>query len=87
MSVLFVEIGCEEIPARLQVKAVNDLCDNLCGRLVALGFTAEQGRMAVSPRHMAVEITGLETALPDAQKDRRGPRTDCLLYTSPSPRD
>ena len=25
--------------------------------------------MAVSPRHMAVEITGLETALPDAQKD------------------
>ena len=43
MSVLFVEIGCEEIPARLQVKAVNDLCDNLCGRLVALGFTAEQG--------------------------------------------
>ena len=76
MSVLFVEIGCEEIPARLQVKAVNDLCDNLCGRLVALGFTAEQGRVAVSPRHMAVEITGLETTLPDAQKDRRGPRTD-----------
>ena len=60
---------------QLQVKAVNDLCDNLCGRLVALGFTAEQGRVAVSPRHMAVEITGLETALPDAQKDRRGPRT------------
>ena len=29
MSVLFVEIGCEEIPARLQVKAVNDLCDKL----------------------------------------------------------
>ena len=76
MSVLFVEIGCEEIPARLQVKAVADLRNSLCGRLVALGFTAEQGRMAVSPRHMAVEITGLETALPDVQKDRRGPRTD-----------
>ena len=41
-----------------------------------MGFTAEKGRVAVSPRHMAVEITGLETALPDAQKDRRGPRTD-----------
>ena len=76
MSVLFVEIGCEEIPARLQVKAVADLCSNLCGRLSALGFTAEKGRTAVSPRHMAVEITGLETTLPDAQKDRRGPRTD-----------
>ena len=34
--------------------------------------------MAVSPRHMAVEITGLETALPDAQKDRRG-RAQMLL--------
>ena len=36
MSVLFVEIGCEEIPARLQVKAVADLRDSLCGRLVGL---------------------------------------------------
>ena len=76
MSMLFVEIGCEEIPARLQVKAVDDLCDGLCGRLVALGFTAQPGRIAVSPRHMAVEITGLETALPDAQTERRGPRID-----------
>ena len=76
MSVLFVEIGCEEIPARLQVKAVAGLRDSLCGRLVELGFSAKPGRMAVSPRHMAVEIGGLEKALPDAQTDRRGPRTD-----------
>ena len=76
MSVLFVEIGCEEIPALLQVKAVGDLCDGLCRRLTALGFTAKPGRMAVSPRHMAVEIEGLETALPDVQTDRRGPRAD-----------
>ena len=76
MSVLFVEIGCEEIPARLQEKAIADLRDGLCRRLAALGFTAEPGRMAVSPRHMAVEVTGLERALPDAQTDRRGPRTD-----------
>ena len=76
MSVLFVEIGCEEIPARLQAKAVTVLCDSLCSRLVALGFTAEPGRMAVSPRHMAVEITEVETTLPDAQTERRGPRMD-----------
>ena len=76
MSVLFVEIGCEEIPARLQVKAVEELSHGLCRRLAELGFTAKPGRMAVSPRHMAVEITGLETALPDMQTDRRGPRID-----------
>ena len=43
MSVLFVEIGCEEIPALLQVKGVADLRDGLCRRLAALGFTAEPG--------------------------------------------
>ena len=76
MSELFVEIGCEEIPARLQVKAVEELSYGLCRRLAELGFTAEPGRIAVSPRHMAVEIIGLESALPDTRKERRGPRID-----------
>ena len=76
MSTLFVELGCEEIPARLQKKAITDLADGLCRRLSALGFSAVPGRLAVSPRHMAVEVTGLETALPDSSTERRGPRTD-----------
>ena len=76
MSTLFVELGCEEIPARLQKKAISDLANGLCDRLAALGFTAAPGRLAVSPRHMAVEVTGLEAVLPDRSEERRGPRTD-----------
>ena len=76
MSTLFVELGCEEIPARLQKKAISDLADGLSRRLSDLGFSAVPGRLAVSPRHMAAEVTGLEASLPDAREERRGPRTD-----------
>ena len=76
MSTVFVELGCEEIPARLQARAISDLMQGLCSGLSALGFTATPGRMAVSPRHMAVEVTGLEAVLPDSRTERRGPRTD-----------
>ena len=76
MSIVFVELGCEEIPARLQARAISDLMQGLCSGLSALGFTATPGRLAISPRHMAVEVTGLETVLPDSRTERRGPRTD-----------
>ena len=76
MAVLFVEIGCEEIPARLQKKAISDLQDMFVKQLTALGFTAEAGRTAISPRHMAIEIAGLAERLQVANIERRGPRKD-----------
>jgi glycyl-tRNA synthetase beta chain len=76
MAILFVEIGCEEIPARLQKKAISDLQDMFVKQLTALGFTAEAGRTAISPRHMAIEIAGLAERLQDANIERRGPRKD-----------
>ena len=76
MAVLFIEIGCEEIPARLQKKAIFDLQKLFVEQLVALGFAAVAGRTAISPRHMAVEIKGLALSLQDAIIERRGPRSD-----------
>ena len=76
MAILFVEIGCEEIPARLQKKAIADLQKGLVDQLCALGFTPDGGRCAISPRHMAVEITGLADRLDDMVVERRGPRSD-----------
>jgi len=38
MAVLFLEIGCEEIPARLQKKAIADLKKGLVERLSHLAF-------------------------------------------------
>ena len=76
MAILFAEIGCEEIPARLQKKAIADLQKGLVDQLCALGFAPDGGRCAISPRHMAVEITGLADRLDDMVVERRGPRSD-----------
>ena len=74
MAILFVEIGCEEIPARLQKKAIADLQKSLVDQLCALGFAPDGGRCSISPRHMAVEITGLADRLDDMVVERRGPQ-------------
>ena len=76
MSLLFVEISCEEIPARLQVDSIKALHSRLMDGLSEAGFSPVAGRSAISPRHMAVEITGLEARLADRVSERRGPRSD-----------
>lgn len=76
MAVLFIEIGCEEIPARLQKKAIADLEGLLRLALADKGFTANASRSAISPRHMAVELDGLADRLEDTRATRRGPRLD-----------
>ncbi len=76
MSVLFVEISCEEIPARFQSDAISALQSRLMDGLKESGFSPEAGRVAISPRHMAVEVAGLEARLADQTIERRGPRCD-----------
>ncbi len=75
MAVLFVEISCEEIPARMQQAAITALEDGLVSGLKELGFIPEATRSAISPRHMAVEIGGLADRLDDRLEEKRGPRT------------
>ena len=73
---LFVEISCEEIPARFQSDAISALQSRLMDGLKESGFSPEAGRVAISPRHMAVEVAGLEARLADQTIERRGPRSD-----------
>lgn len=76
MARLFIEISCEEIPARMQARAIEALSEMLSSRLAERGFGAATARTAISPRHMAVELEGLEAHLPASQTERRGPRAD-----------
>ena len=76
MSDLFLELNCEEIPARMQAKAIADLERLFLEALSQGGFAPQQSRTAISPRHMAVEITGLIAQQPDTSEERRGPRID-----------
>lgn len=75
MAVLFVEISCEEIPARMQKNAIAALERNLTSLLKNEGFNPSTTRSVISPRHMAVEIAGLEEQLADSVSEKRGPRT------------
>ena len=70
MAVLFVEISCEEIPARMQKNAIAALERNLTSLLTELGFSCTGCRSAISPRHMAVEIDGLEAQLADSHVEK-----------------
>jgi len=76
MTAVFLEIGCEEIPARLQAKAISDLQQLLIQALQARGFSPAAARSAISPRHMAIEVSGLEEQLAARITEKRGPRTD-----------
>ena len=75
MAVLFVEISCEEIPARMQQAAITALESGLVSGLTEFGFTPESTRSAISPRHMAMEIGGLADSLEDRVEEKRGPRS------------
>ena len=76
MATLFLELNCEEIPARMQSKAIADLQTLFTDALTADGFAPGQSRTAISPRHMALEIDGLISQQPDTSEERRGPRVD-----------
>ena len=76
MADLLLELFGEEIPARMQSRAADDL-----QRLVRAGLKAAelpfQGTAAfVTPRRLILHITGLPLAQPDVREEKRGPRVD-----------
>ena len=76
MANLFIELHCEEIPARMQARAIADLDRLLTTALDEAGFAPQSSQNAISPRHMAVQIDGLVAQQPDRSEERRGPRVD-----------
>ncbi|PKU22259.1 glycine--tRNA ligase subunit beta [Telmatospirillum siberiense] len=74
MAEFLLELFSEEIPARMQARAAEDL-----GRLVGEGLrknglTFGDLRTLVTPRRLTLAIEGLPTATPDISEERRGPR-------------
>ncbi|MGC6411294.1 MAG: glycine--tRNA ligase subunit beta [Candidatus Puniceispirillaceae bacterium] len=76
MARLFIELTCEEIPARMQAGAIADLNRLVSAALAETGLPAHASRTAISPRHMALELDGVDTHQPDISEERRGPRVD-----------
>jgi glycyl-tRNA synthetase beta chain len=75
MSDFLLELLCEEIPARMQAAARNDLARLLAQELEELGVTAEAIDVWSTPRRLALIARGLPTETQAVSEEIKGPRT------------
>ncbi|MBM3552733.1 MAG: glycine--tRNA ligase subunit beta [Alphaproteobacteria bacterium] len=74
MSDLLFELFSEEIPARMQRQAADDLKRLVTNALVERGLTYEGAAAYVTPRRLALQVVGLPSRQPDLREERKGPR-------------
>lgn len=76
MAELLIELLSEEIPARMQARAAQDLERLITTRLKEAGLTFDRAESFATPRRLALVVHGLPTAQPDVREERRGPKVD-----------
>ena len=78
MSELFIEVNCEEIPARMQKNAIRHMAEFLSSRLSEHGLldtrSAAEIKSAIGPKHMAVSVSGVIKQQDDRVVEKRGPK-------------
>jgi glycyl-tRNA synthetase beta chain len=74
MPDLFLELFSEEIPARMQRRAAEDLKKLVTDALVERGFLYEGARALATPRRLALTVHGLPAKGGDVREERKGPR-------------
>ena len=74
MPELFVELLSEEIPARMQRRAAEDLQRLVTNALVDAGLTYEGAYATATPRRLVLAVTGLPAQSADKREERKGPR-------------
>ncbi|HEY8066408.1 MAG TPA: glycine--tRNA ligase subunit beta [Methylosinus sp.] len=74
MPDLLLELFSEEIPARMQRQAADDLQRLVCGALAEKGLAYEGATAHATPRRLALHIAGLPGRQPDVREEKKGPR-------------
>src|SRR5262252_9850784 len=74
MPDLLLELFSEEIPARMQARAAEDLRKLVTDRLVGVGLLYEGAKAFVTPRRLALAVQGLPARQPDVREEKKGPR-------------
>jgi glycyl-tRNA synthetase beta chain len=74
MPDLLLELFSEEIPARMQAKAADDLRRMVTDKLVAEGLVYEGAKAFATPRRLALTVLGIPARQPDLKTERRGPK-------------
>ena len=76
MPNLLIELFSEEIPARMQARAAEDLKKRMTDGLVEAGLTYAGAAAFSTPRRLALAVDGLLAESPTTREERKGPRVD-----------
>ena len=74
MPDLLLELFSEEIPARMQRQAAEDLKRLVTNALVDRNLFYEGAQAFVTPRRLTLHVIGLPAAQPTSREERKGPR-------------
>ena len=74
MPDLLFELFSEEIPARMQAKAADDLRRMVTDKLVAEGLVYDGAKAFATPRRLTLTVHGIPVRQSDLKEERKGPR-------------
>ena len=74
MPDLLLELLSEEIPARMQARAAEDLRKLVTDRLVEAGLVYEGAKAFVTPQRLTLAVYGIPARQPDIKEEKKGPR-------------
>lgn len=74
MAEFLLELFSEEIPARMQARAADDLAKRITDHVTQAGLGCGRPRSFVTPRRMVVVLDGLPDRSADVVEARKGPR-------------
>ncbi|HBS49492.1 MAG TPA: glycine--tRNA ligase subunit beta [Rhodobacteraceae bacterium] len=76
MPDLLIELFSEEIPARMQTRAAQDLKKRMTDGLVEAGLTYASAEAFSTPRRLTLTVHGLLAESPTLREERKGPKAD-----------
>ncbi|WP_209595871.1 glycine--tRNA ligase subunit beta [Ruegeria sp. HKCCSP351] len=74
MPDLLIELFSEEIPARMQARAGEDLKKRITDGLVEAGLTYASAAALTTPRRLTLAVEGLLAKSPTIREERKGPK-------------
>ena len=74
MAEFLLELFSEEIPARMQVRAAEELKRLATEKLEAANLSYAQADSYVTPRRLALVVDGLPEKQPDVTEEKKGPK-------------
>jgi len=74
MPDLLLGLFSEEIPARMQARAAEDMRKLVTDRLVDAGLVYEGAKAFATPRRLALTVHGIPLRQPDLKEERKGPK-------------